>query len=163
MENIPAKSYIDADILSEDTIVIDFGKSFEIADKPPGYQPAAAANYRAPEMRFDNAYTTATDVWSLGCLLFEIRGGEPLFENWFCTDDMMIHRIVMLLGKLPEPWWNSWEGKSKFYHESGQALKAPSERESSIRARLHGIGRHDFKSKFREGGGIIEQSGTCLG
>jgi serine/threonine-protein kinase SRPK3 len=162
VENIPAKVFVDADILGEDAVIIDFGMSFEILNKPSDYRPATAVNYRAPEMRFEDAYTTATEVWSLGCLLFEIRSGAPFFDTWFCTDDVMVHRIVRLLGKLPEPWWSSWSGRSKFYHESGEPLQVPHERESSIQARVSGIGMHDFESKYREGGGIIERKSHFL-
>ena len=38
--------------------------------------------YRAPEIMLSFAnYTTAIDVWSVGCILAELLGGKPIFKG----------------------------------------------------------------------------------
>jgi len=37
--------------------------------------------YMSPEMLFKQAYTYATDMWSLGCMLFELLCGSPPFAR----------------------------------------------------------------------------------
>ena len=45
--------------------------------------------YRAPEimLSFTN-YTTAIDLWSVGCILAELLGGRPIFKGkeWVSSD-----------------------------------------------------------------------------
>ena len=43
----------------------------------------------APEVVFDkNGYGLEYDVWSLGCLLYEIVVGDPPFKNILSFDDI---------------------------------------------------------------------------
>ena len=38
--------------------------------------------YRAPELVFvTRSYTTAVDVWSIGCILYELLARRPLFPG----------------------------------------------------------------------------------
>ena len=37
-------------------------------------------SYRAPEIVLDRGYSSAVDMWTLGCILFELYTGEELFE-----------------------------------------------------------------------------------
>lgn len=42
--------------------------------------------YRAPEIMLSFAnYTTAIDVWSVGCILAELLGGKPIFKGRECV------------------------------------------------------------------------------
>lgn len=55
--------------------------------------------YRAPELcgLFDQCYTRAVDVWSVGCVFAEMtRGGDALFQGK-CVKDQL-HLIVKALG-----------------------------------------------------------------
>lgn len=45
-------------------------------------------------------YTTAIDMWSLGCILVEMHTGEPLFAGVDQFDQMC--RIVSVLGVVSE-------------------------------------------------------------
>jgi serine/threonine protein kinase len=48
--------------------------------------------YRSPEVILGLPYTTAIDMWSLGCILVEMYTGEPLFSG---TDQFdQIQKIV---------------------------------------------------------------------
>ena len=53
--------------------------------------------YAAPEVCTGLDYTTKADVWSYGCVLFELCTGLPPFSA--STESTLIHRIVT--NKLP--------------------------------------------------------------
>jgi len=53
--------------------------------------------YRAPELIFESAYyTTAIDVWSLGCVIGELFLGTPLFQGGSGVDQLV--EIIKVLG-----------------------------------------------------------------
>lgn len=59
---------------------------------------ASSRWYRSPEMLLGGSrYTTACDMWSLGCIAAEIGLREPLIQG-MCTQDML-DRIIDMLGK----------------------------------------------------------------
>jgi len=53
--------------------------------------------YRAPEimLSFQN-YTTAIDIWSVGCILAELLGGKPIFKGRDYVDQL--NQILNVLG-----------------------------------------------------------------
>lgn len=65
--------------------------------------------YRAPEVIFGLRYGQEVDMWSLGCMLFELCCGNPLFPGGHrplttrsaCHD--MVLRFVRVLGPVPGP------------------------------------------------------------
>ncbi|KAJ1306011.1 hypothetical protein OPQ81_010726 [Rhizoctonia solani] len=53
--------------------------------------------YRAPEIMLSFAnYTTAIDVWSIGCILAELLGGKPIFKGRDYVDQL--NQILHYLG-----------------------------------------------------------------
>ncbi|WWD19625.1 hypothetical protein CI109_104087 [Kwoniella shandongensis] len=53
--------------------------------------------YRAPEVMLSNRrYTTAIDVWSIGCILAELLGGKPIFKGKDYVDQLNL--ILETLG-----------------------------------------------------------------
>ncbi|KAJ6480287.1 kinase-like domain-containing protein [Mycena sanguinolenta] len=53
--------------------------------------------YRAPEIMLSFAnYTTAIDIWSVGCVLAELLGGKPLFKGRDYVDQL--NQILHYLG-----------------------------------------------------------------
>lgn len=57
--------------------------------------------YRAPEimLSFTN-YTTAIDLWSVGCILAELLGGRPIFKGKDYVDQL--NQILHYLGTPPD-------------------------------------------------------------
>lgn len=59
--------------------VIDFGSSTYETEQ--FYTYIQSRYYRAPEIMLGIRYTPAIDMWSLGCILFEMHIGVPLFAG----------------------------------------------------------------------------------
>ena len=62
--------------------------------------------YRAPEILLgQKAYSTAVDVWSVGCIFFEMAHKRPLFYG-----DSEIGQIFKIFKTLGTPTEESWQG-----------------------------------------------------
>lgn len=59
--------------------LIDYGAVRRLDDN--NYHDIQSLWYRAPEVICSAAYTPKIDVWSVGCLLFELATGTPLFAG----------------------------------------------------------------------------------
>jgi len=73
--------------------VIDFGSSCFAHQKIHTY--IQSRYYRSPEVVLGLGYGPAIDMWSLGCILFEIDGGYPLFpaKN---EQDLLVLQLELL-------------------------------------------------------------------
>ncbi|KAF0697687.1 Aste57867_11658 [Aphanomyces stellatus] len=77
--------------------IIDFGSSCR-SDKRV-YSYIQSRFYRAPEVILGMKYTTAIDMWSVGCILVELHTGKPLFEVEHPYDHL--DRITQITGAIP--------------------------------------------------------------
>ena len=85
--------------------IIDFGSS-TLLDKNEKkiMNYAQSRYYRAPEMVFKTPFGVKTDIWSFGCILYELYTGKPLFparRNY----DLIIYYFYVL--GYPDPKF-SW-------------------------------------------------------
>jgi serine/threonine protein kinase len=102
--------------MSEHACIIDFGESFEASHPPEDL--GIPGSYQSPELILDKTVGFGCDVWALGCTLFEIRTGRKLFCPFDDDPDNYLDEMVLLLGKLPEPWWSTtWEMRKKWYQD----------------------------------------------
>ncbi|KAM0791562.1 hypothetical protein ACM66B_006009 [Microbotryomycetes sp. NB124-2] len=86
--------------------ICDFGLARGFDSDPDSTGPGAAGFmteyvatrwYRAPEIMLSFAnYTTAIDVWSIGCVLAELLGGRPMFKGTNYIDQLNI--VLHFLG-----------------------------------------------------------------
>ena len=113
-------------LLTEDIRIIGYGDSFRVG------WPNLSTNLRlrqsgfiAPENLRGLKFTRSSDLWALGCIIYEIRAGRPLFVNVIPMD--AIFEIRDLLGSdqsnQPGPEFHGDEypdlnGKSKVTDES---------------------------------------------
>lgn len=78
-------------------MLIDFGSAKRLE---PGRENAlycVSRFYRAPELLLNcTEYDISIDVWSMGCILWEIVVGRPLFKGKDCQDQIL--RIISVLG-----------------------------------------------------------------
>jgi len=76
--------------------LIDFGSSCFLREKV--YTYIQSRFYRAPEIILGISYTTAIDMWSLGCILAELHTGFPLFPGESETEQLA---LIMEVNGLP--------------------------------------------------------------
>ncbi|CAL8120892.1 unnamed protein product [Orchesella dallaii] len=91
-------------IVDESTLqikVIDLGCAFKVNTQP--YQYFQTRYYRAPEVTLRAYYDNAVDIWSLACIMFEMRTKSPLFE---CKNEArmveLLRRMIEVLGLPPK-------------------------------------------------------------
>lgn len=77
--------------------VIDFGCA--CYDKHPLYKVVQSLYYRSPEVIFNFRYGCEIDIWSFGCVLFELATGKPLFHSK--NEDELIAMITDIVGDPP--------------------------------------------------------------
>ncbi|KAK9374657.1 protein kinase [Lipomyces chichibuensis] len=104
---------------TERVILVDFGQSFFLQTSS-AQNVAITVPYFAPEVFFEEKASNLADIWALGCMIFEIRAGFQLFESFFNDPDDVIRQMVQTFGKLPEPWWSSWDRRNDYFDEDGK-------------------------------------------
>ncbi|KAK9807999.1 hypothetical protein WJX73_001987 [Symbiochloris irregularis] len=75
----------------------DFGSAKVLVPKEPNISYICSRYYRAPELIFGATdYTTAIDMWSVGCVMAELLLGQPLFPGESGVDQLV--EIIKVLG-----------------------------------------------------------------
>lgn len=75
----------------------DFGSAKKLVKGEPNVSYICSRYYRAPELIFGATdYTTAIDVWSVGCVFGEMIIGRPLFPGESSMDQLV--EIIKVLG-----------------------------------------------------------------
>ena len=118
-----AVSTIDEKYLHPKNIQIrlsDFGSACYLENKNIRIQ---TRYYRAPEIILEYDVNEKSDIWSVGCLIYELLTGEILFnpdkKRRFNRDRHHLYDIQSILGKLPEALiQNSKKGKI-FFRSNG--------------------------------------------
>lgn len=98
--------------------VIDFGSA--CSEGETFYSYIQSRFYRSPEVLLGMRYTSAIDIWSVGCIALELYLGLPIFPGHSQHDQIL--RIVKTLGIPPNFMIeNSKFGFSHFYkNEKGE-------------------------------------------
>lgn len=77
----------------------DFGSCRETGSRPPYTEYIATRWYRAPECLLTMGhYSFEMDIWSLGCVMYELLTGRPLFPGK--NETQQLQCIQKVLGKL---------------------------------------------------------------
>ncbi|XP_048141608.1 shaggy-related protein kinase theta-like [Rhodamnia argentea] len=77
--------------------ICDFGSAKKLVPGEPNISYICSRYYRAPELIFGaSEYTTAIDMWSVGCVLAELLLGHPLFPGESGVDQLV--EIIKILG-----------------------------------------------------------------
>jgi len=93
--------------------VIDFGSSCFEEEKV--YTYIQSRFYRSPEVMLGAPYSTAIDMWSLGCILAELYTGYPLFPGE--NEQEQVQCIMEIMG-LPPPALLSQASRKKTFFDS---------------------------------------------
>ncbi|KAK8615036.1 hypothetical protein V6N13_068822 [Hibiscus sabdariffa] len=82
---------------SHEVKICDFGSAKKLVPGEPNISYICSRYYRAPELIFGvTEYTTAIDMWSVGCVIAELLLGRPLFPGESGVDQLV--EIIKILG-----------------------------------------------------------------
>lgn len=99
----------------------DLGAAFPFHDPPK--QPIVPLALRAPEVILDLEFDHPIDVWSFGCIAFELLIGTPLFavaSSPVMTDDETnddhLLKMAGTLGPLPPALFSRWPRGQRYFN-----------------------------------------------
>jgi len=101
-------------------LLTDFGTAFRPSEKSR-FQSYTPLVIRPPEAYFEptTPLSFPSDMWSLGCIIFEILAHRSLIEGTLATQDYITAQQVNLQGRLPDEWWGKFENREKWFDEDG--------------------------------------------
>mmetsp|Transcript_2610 Transcript_2610/g.5979 ORF Transcript_2610/g.5979 Transcript_2610/m.5979 type:complete len:582 (-) Transcript_2610:466-2211(-) len=82
--------------------------------------------YRSPEVILGLPWGTKTDVWSLGCVIFELLTGDYCFDpqaeraNNLTRDEHHLQLMMELLGAIPQSLISEGKRSKKFFDSKGK-------------------------------------------
>lgn len=77
----PSNILIDNDNIVDPTFKLgDFGFSIPLGRNDENENGVVTSWYRSPELMFENEYDMKCDIWSFGCVLYEMIVGNVLFD-----------------------------------------------------------------------------------
>ncbi|KAH7317334.1 kinase-like domain-containing protein [Rhexocercosporidium sp. MPI-PUGE-AT-0058] len=134
---------VDPQFLSDQIIIIDFGIAFN--QEYPSLDIGTPKPYCAPEFLFEGGRSVSSDIWALGCTIFEIRTGSRLFRyRGRPTRNQALIAMVKLLGTLPQKWWEEWEEGVKWYANEIEAdLEVGNDISGALYHQIMQVGLHD--------------------
>lgn len=104
-------------------LLSDFGTAFRPSDKAT-FESLTPLTIRPPEASFEptTPLSFGSDIWSLGCTIFELFAHGSLFDGSMATQDSITSQQVTLLGRMPEEWWLRWESRGEWFDRKGRLL-----------------------------------------
>jgi serine/threonine-protein kinase SRPK3 len=134
---------VDAQFLSDQIMIIDFGIAF-LSDSSSS-DIGTPKSYCAPEFLFSKERSVNSDIWALGCTIFEIRTGSRLFRyKGRPTRTEMLETMVKEMGTLPQIYWAEWPDGRDWYKiqrkEGGELAEA---KDGTLFLQIMEVGLHD--------------------
>ena len=80
--------------------IIDLGSCYIYKDKQITNHYVQSRYYRAPEVVLGCKFDFGIDIWSFGCIVYELLTGKPLFGGKSERD--LIGRITSIIGMPPK-------------------------------------------------------------
>lgn len=105
--------------------LIDFGS---VSSSPtPRKGLITTRTYRAPEVILDLYWSFPSDMWSLGCMLYELASGHPIFRTHqhFFGNREHLAMIEKLLGPLPESMLSQLNEQNRLMYQSNGYILWP--------------------------------------
>ncbi|KAF0685750.1 Aste57867_22358 [Aphanomyces stellatus] len=90
-------------------------------------QDIQTRQYRSPEVILGQNYDQSTDMWSMGCFIFELATGELLFDpksgKTYSRDEDHLAQMMELLGRMPKTFAGSGKYCSDYLNRRGELKK----------------------------------------
>ncbi|ETV80188.1 CMGC/SRPK protein kinase [Aphanomyces astaci] len=90
-------------------------------------QDIQTRQYRSPEVILGQNYDQSTDMWSMGCFVFELATGELLFDpkssKSYSRDEDHLAQMIELLGRIPKTFASNGKFSSEFFNRKGELKK----------------------------------------
>ncbi|KAK1728314.1 hypothetical protein CaCOL14_010205 [Colletotrichum acutatum] len=108
------------------TKLSDLGGAFCIDDPP--LSVLTPVSLRAPEALLNEAIGIGIDIWSFGCIVYELVTGAALFQlpPFGLSDsekkDEHLIQLTDIIGPLPQTLVAKWSNAAKYYDRSGERL-----------------------------------------
>lgn len=106
-------------------MIVDFGEAFVVGRPRHRTGLGIPITSFPPEVCFGYAPSAGSDLWELGCLLFEILCGRPLFPMYFPIFEMLIGLIVHYVGLLPSSWKGRFDAEKYGDRQGGMLQSTP--------------------------------------
>lgn len=164
---VESAGMVDPQFLAEDILLVDFGQSFPFDNPPQKEDIGIPFSYCAPEVIFDSKVDKYSEIWALGCVLFELRAGQQLFPSWSGGPDEILRQMVQTFGKLPGRWWNAWDKRTNFFNDDGKPRQEwsdgiPKAVEYAMDEVIADIGSEDEEEEPRKAEELLEPSGASV-
>ncbi|KAF8331107.1 uncharacterized protein EI90DRAFT_3058583 [Cantharellus anzutake] len=126
--------------------IIDFGSACH--ERQTVYTYIQSRFYRSPEVLLGLPYTSAIDMWSLGCIAVELFLGLPLFPG--TSEYNQITRIIDMLGMPPQYMLEMGKQTSQFFSPYSDEYGRKKHRLKSLEqySREHGTPEQPGKKYF---------------
>lgn len=108
--------------MNETAKLCDMGLAYPVSKQDRPTTQVTTCWYRAPEIILGrNDYTVAADMWSVGCILYEMMTKQPLLHPIQDNNKLLIERLLCIMPNLTRQDVKSLSGET-FPHE---AVNAP--------------------------------------
>jgi serine/threonine protein kinase len=111
----------DAAHLGDGWTICDFGSASHWRVDRMDSDLISTRPYRAPEVVLGNPWSFPADIWSIGCILYEVAVGSRLFEVH--DDNTHLHLMTHRLGSLPEVYTRRSKHSKKYFDAHGALLR----------------------------------------
>jgi dual specificity protein kinase YAK1 len=127
--------------------IIDFGSACD--ERQTVYTYIQSRFYRSPEVLLGLPYSSAIDMWSLGCIVVELFLGLPLFPG--SSEYNQVSRIVEMLGNPPDWMLESGKQAGEFFEKRHDEFGRPTYHLKSMEqyAREHSTKEQPSKKYFQ--------------
>ncbi|KAL8636104.1 MAG: hypothetical protein Q9228_006463 [Teloschistes exilis] len=110
---------LDSQYLLDDIVINDLGAGYMVGT--PWSRMTPPESYCSPEIGFGEPCGQQSDIWSFGCVMFDVCYHCPLFTSgeWTTNQDNLFARMVEVFGPFPARWWSCWEARDRWFEEDG--------------------------------------------
>ena len=98
--------------------IIDFGSS--CSDSKTGFSYVQSRYYRAPEVVLGVPYSHPVDMWSLGCIVYELITGKPIFPGH--DENELLEYMIVTIGRVPSEMLSNAKKYKQFYKATNNYL-----------------------------------------